>query len=156
MKTRKLLYAMIISGIFAVDQAIKVWIRKTAVHDILYRLDGILEITHCFNTGAAFSMMREYPFGIVGVTVVLLAVSSYYLYQSNHMPVGFCMAMSVLIGGGLGNFYDRIVYQRVTDYIRLLFIPFPVFNFADICITGSVVVLAIYILTERLDVHPET
>ena len=51
------------------------------------------------------------------------------------------LAISGLIGGGLGNLIDRILFGGVTDYIRLSLIRFPIFNFADICITVSVAAL---------------
>ena len=65
------------------------------------------------------------------------------------------MTLSVLVGAGAGNLLDRILFGGVTDYIRLLWIPFPVFNLADICITVSVAVLSYCIITGRLDRHPE-
>ena len=60
-------------------------------------------------------------------------------------------AICCMIGGGVGNLIDRIVYAGVTDYIRLLLFDFPVFNLADIAITGSGVVLLILILMGKLE-----
>ena len=50
---------------------------------------------------------------------------------------------------------DRVIWGGVTDYIRLLFIRFPVFNFADICITVSVAVLFILICFDSKTDKPE-
>ena len=57
--------------------------------------------------------------------------------------------MAGILGGGLGNLLDRIFFGGVTDYINLLPIRFPIFNFADICITLSVGALVWQILFDR-------
>lgn len=67
----------------------------------------------------------------------------------------FCVSLSVLLGGGIGNLIDRVIWGGVTDYIRLLFIRFPVFNFADICITVSVAVLSVLICFDHKVDKPE-
>ena len=67
----------------------------------------------------------------------------------------FCVSLSVLLGGGIGNLIDRVIWGGVTDYIRLLFIRFPVFNFADICITVSVAVLFVLICFDHKVDKPE-
>ena len=51
----------------------------------------------------------------------------------------------------MGNLIDRIAYAGVTDYIRLLLFDFPIFNLADMAITGSIAVLLILLLTGRLE-----
>ena len=65
------------------------------------------------------------------------------------------ISVVTLIGAGASNLIDRILFGGVTDYIRLLFIHFPVFNLADICITCSVMIMSILIMTGRLDKQPE-
>ncbi len=52
----------------------------------------------------------------------------------------------MIIAGGLGNLVDRIWRGYVVDYIRVLFIDFPVFNFADILVTCGAAMLMIYLL----------
>ena len=65
----------------------------------------------------------------------------------NKRPEGkfFYIVAGLIIGGGLGNLYDRIVNGYVIDYISLLFFP-PVCNFADYCITVGVNLLVFYVL----------
>ena len=60
-------------------------------------------------------------------------------------------SVSGLIGGGLGNLVDRILFGGVTDYIRLSLIRFPIFNFADICITVSVAALMLLLLFDHFN-----
>ena len=61
------------------------------------------------------------------------------------------IALAFVIGGGAGNLIDRLAFGEVTDYVRLLFIRFPVFNLADVCITGGAVLLMLLALTGRLE-----
>ena len=61
----------------------------------------------------------------------------------------FCVSLSVLLGGGIGNLIDRVIWGGVTDYIRLLFIRFPVFNFADVCVVIGAGMLIYHVLIEE-------
>ena len=54
----------------------------------------------------------------------------------------------MIISGGIGNLIDRIARGYVTDYIKVLFIDFPVFNFADILVTCGSFLLIIYLIRD--------
>ena len=58
----------------------------------------------------------------------------------------FKLSIGFLLGGLLGNLFDRIIYSGVRDFIYLKFINFPVFNIADIAITVGTIMLIVYIL----------
>ena len=58
--------------------------------------------------------------------------------------------MPLLIAGGLGNLIDRIARGFVIDYIQVLFINFPVFNFADCLVTCSAIALMIYLVYDMI------
>lgn len=148
-------YAAIILVSFAADQLIKAAIRRVPLSSVVFRMDGFLEITHCTNTGAAFSIFQGSPRWIAVLSGGLMLIAAMYLIRNLRLHPRAAAALSLLLGGGLGNLYDRIVYGGVTDYIRLLFVSFPVFNLADICITLSVAVLSYYLLMGRLDACPD-
>ena len=57
----------------------------------------------------------------------------------------FYFSVALIVGGGLGNLVDRVIYRYVVDYLSLSFFP-PVCNFADYCITIGVVILAVYLV----------
>jgi len=135
------------------DQMIKHLIRKFEPGTLIWRRRPILELMRTDNQGAAFSVLS-------GKTVFLLALTSLVLvcaalavlfYRGLSRESRVCLA--VMLGGGLGNWIDRAVFRSVTDYIRLLFIRFPVFNFADICITCSVIYLIMLIVLDRFESH---
>ena len=87
------------------------------------------------------------------ISVILLVVLGVFLYRSLALSPAAQIAFSCLIGGGIGNLIDRVLYGSVTDYIRLIPIRFPVFNLADIAITTSVSALLLMILIGRLEIR---
>lgn len=154
--TRKpFLYPIIAGLICALDQAIKCGIRRLPEHVAFFTIPGILELTRYTNTGAAFSILTGHTAFLAILSLLLLGVMVVVIPKNTRLCPEVRATLSVLIGAGAGNLLDRILFDGVTDYIRLLWIPFPVFNFADICITASVAVLSYFIITGRLDQHPE-
>ena len=59
-------------------------------------------------------------------------------------------AVSFIAGGALGNFIDRVRLGYVIDMFQLKFIEFPVFNFADLCITAGAVLFIIMIYKDSV------
>jgi len=145
----RLCYGTVTVLVFMLDQAIKRYILCQPVGVSLFRLHGIVEITHQLNTGAAFSLFAGHTPLILLMTGVLLPVIIYLLLTQIKLSFSGKIALSLLIGGSLGNLSDRLIYGGVIDYIRLLLIPFPVFNLADICIVLSVGMLAACLFTTQ-------
>lgn len=135
----------------AMDQIVKAIIRRQAQGQSLFELSGIVAITPSFNTGAAFSMLSGQPVFLAVVSGALLLALCLYTHRAMHLTRAAETALCFMIGGGAGNLIDRIVYAGVTDYIRLLLFDFPVFNLADMAITGSIAVLLILLLTGKLE-----
>lgn len=141
--------------IFMIDQAVKICIRGIPLYAVSFSAAPLFEITHCENTGAAFSILSGRTGLLSALSLVLLLVligGLWRVFGKDRLSLGMA---ACLIGGGAGNLTDRLLRGSVTDYIRLLFIDFPVFNFADICITISVTVLSFNLISGRLDEHPE-
>lgn len=152
---RRALPALIAACIWAADQLIKHAVRQVPYDSVLMRVPGVLEITHCVNTGAAFSMLTGRTVLLALLSVALLGAILVFFMRCTRLRTSSAVALAALVGGGLGNLTDRVVFGGVTDYIRLLFISFPVFNLADICITCSILFLILELLTGRLDPFPE-
>ncbi|MGN0990237.1 MAG: signal peptidase II [Candidatus Ventricola sp.] len=135
----------------AADQLIKAYIRCKPQRKTLFEIPGIAAITPSFNTGAAFSLLSGQTVFLAVLSAVLLLVLCVYLNRALHLSRAAQTSLCFLIGGGVGNLIDRIVYGGVTDYIRLLPIDFPIFNLADIAVTGSVAALLMLLFTGRLE-----
>jgi len=132
------------------DQLIKSRVRLLPPGQPFFRLSGLFELVPSFNTGAAFSMLRGNSALLIAISVLLLF---FCLYIGKIMRLTRPARLSclLLIGGGAGNLIDRLFFGGVTDYIRLLFLDFPIFNLADVAITCSVFVLIMLLMTNRLE-----
>lgn len=148
-------YGLIAIAVAVLDQMIKAYVRSFPLGESILEIPGILSFTHCVNTGAAFSMMAGYTAVIAVFSIGLLAGIGMYAVRNLHLTMPAWMAVACLAGGGIGNLLDRLLYSGVTDYIRLQFIDFPVFNLADIAITGSVSVLLILLASDTLEIPTE-
>lgn len=135
----------------AADEALKALIRTQPQGAVLFSMPPIMEITHRANTGAAFSLLSGNPLLVTLLSAALLAALCAVMLRVLRLTRAARIALAFVIGGGAGNLIDRLVFGEVTDYIRLLFIRFPVFNLADMCITGGVAVLILLALTGRLE-----
>lgn len=137
--------------IVAADQAIKAVIRCRTPEQTLFEIPGVVAITPSFNTGAAFSLFSGNAVLLAAVSAALLLALFIYAGRNMHLTQAAQAALGCLVGGGVGNLIDRIAYAGVTDYIRLLLFDFPVFNLADMAITGSIAILLILLLTGKLE-----
>ena len=137
--------------VIAADQAIKSVIRRQTPGQMIFEIPGVVAITPSFNTGAAFSLLTGQPMLLAVISAVLLLAFCLYVARRIRLTRAAETALCCLVSGGVGNLIDRIAFAGVTDYIRLLLFDFPVFNLADMAITGSIAVLIILLLTGKLE-----
>lgn len=135
----------------ALDQTIKALIRQRPNGSVFFEIPHVVSIVHRRNTGAAFSLLAGRTTLITLVSVALMTLLVWLFLRTMRISKEGKLALAVLIGGGIGNLIDRIAFGSVTDYIRLSFIDFPVFNFADILITVSIGALLLLTLMGRLE-----
>ena len=147
MKKYLFLIPVLIAGI---DQWIKSWIRTRPEGVAFFRMSGCFELVPSVNTGAAFSILSGNNLLLILFSVLLLFLCL-YIRKTFRLTILARVAFLVLLGGGIGNLIDRVCFGGVTDYIRLLFLEFPIFNLADIAITCSVFVLILLLITNRLE-----
>jgi len=145
------IHGIIAIAVTALDQIIKGYVRRIPWGKVFFEVNGLFSLEHCVNTGAAFSMLSGHTMLLAVVSLMLLAVIVVYVTKRMRLTMPARVAMECLIGGGLGNLWDRLFHSGVTDYIRLQFIDFPVFNLADMAITASIAVLLILLFTDALE-----
>jgi signal peptidase II len=104
-------------------------------------IKGMLHLTYVENTGVAFGLMKnQRPFLIlVGIIVCALIIIFYKSSLKSEILLRFALAL--ILGGSLGNLFDRVFYGHVIDYIDLR--VFPVFNLADISINVGIALVLI-------------
>ncbi len=111
-------------------------------------IKSFLELTYTENTGAAFGSFAGKNIAIM-VTVIVIIVLLLLKYRrlcktGNYYDIK--LAMAILISGAAGNLIDRIIHGFVIDFIYFAPIDFPKFNFADICIVLSLLIISYLLL----------
>jgi len=105
-------------------------------------IKGFFYILPTKNNGAAFSSFAGYQIFLI---LISLAILTYLIYISFKQQKGKLSTVSygLLIGGLLGNLFDRIVFHYVRDFIsiHLFKYEFAIFNIADICIVVGAIIL---------------
>ena len=142
---------IIVCFITALDQATKACIRKMPLGVVFFELPGVFALTNSVNTGAAFSLFSKKTLLLAVVSAALLVFIYQYVCRNMNLTGIAWSALACLLGGGVGNLIDRVFFTGVTDFIELRFMSFPIFNLADIAITGSVAVLLLLLLTNTLE-----
>lgn len=149
---KKRLY--VLSFIFVViDQFIKIIISNTIkLNTSINLIPNFFYLSNVHNDGAAFSIMSGNRFFLLLITVLALIIIYFCFLKNNNMTKLETLLNSMLLGGIIGNFIDRIIYGYVIDYLEfnIFGYNFPIFNFADICIVLSVIGILINSIREDL------
>ena len=111
-------------------------------------IKNVLELNYLENRGAAFGMLQDQKIFFILIAVFIIGIISYVLcimpddkkYNALHI------LLVMICSGACGNMIDRIRTDYVVDFIYFVLINFPIFNFADICVTVSTVLLIILFL----------
>jgi len=148
--------ALVIITVVAVglDQWSKHWAENDLQHRLTRRvtlIDGYLALTYVRNPGAAWGFLAgshesfRRPF-FVTISVVAMVFILYLFLRLQRGQRLMMMALSLVMGGAIGNFIDRIRFNYVVDFIdfhvRRSF-KWPTFNVADIAISVGVALLFI-------------
>ena len=132
--------------VLAADQMIKRAIRATPLGCVLLRIPGVLEITHCVNTGAAFSALSGSGLLLILLTAALIIAAIVWYLRHGDCNRWLAAGVTLIVAGGLGNLYDRLTLGYVIDFIEVLFVRFAIFNVADVAVVCGTVCLIIGIL----------
>ncbi|MGA7908723.1 MAG: signal peptidase II [Candidatus Sulfotelmatobacter sp.] len=137
------------------------WSKRLVAHRLaLYAhiqiIPGFFRITHTENTGAAFSLFADSPAPwktamLIAFSVIALVVVSVLLWNDNHAHAATGIGLSLIMGGALGNLWDRVTSGRVVDFL-LFYVKryqWPVFNLADSAIVVGAGLLVLEILFSR-------
>ncbi len=112
-----------------------------------------LAIRKIYNSGAAFSFLSEasgwqrWFFIALALTVVI--VLTVWLYRLHKNQVRTALALSLVLGGAIGNLVDRVLYGHVIDFIDVYYASWhwPTFNLADSSITLGAALLLLDVFT---------
>lgn len=120
-----------------------------------------LILTKVENTGAFLSAGNDLPVAIRFIIlsilpVIVLGYGLYYLLFKRDLPKIMQIGLCFLIGGGIGNIFDRLMYGSVTDFLHIDFGLFRtgIFNLADVSIMTGIGILLIHSLSVQYQ-NPE-
>jgi signal peptidase II len=142
-------------GIVALDQLTK-WlvVRGMELHQQIPVLGSFFSLYSHRNRGAAFGILQNQRVFFVIVTIGIVIALLVYLQKTvAERKVWLSVALSLVLGGALGNFIDRALFGEVVDFIHLYFsfahYDFPNFNVADSAICIGVTMLLLDALFDR-------
>lgn len=141
-----LLFAL---GVAGFDQVTKRIIDASfALGEVLPVIPGFFSLTHSRNRGAAFGMFAELPDPWRGLLLVFFAgfvvvLLTWMMASTPQEDRWQRVAIASVIGGALGNLYDRVVVGEVIDFLDVYVgsAHWPTFNVADSFITVGVILL---------------
>lgn len=106
---------------------------------------NVFHITYVMNEGAAFSIFSgKQTFLVIITAAALLAVILYIAVKRPKNPL-IMTSLTMILAGGTGNLYDRIVLNGVRDFFDFRIINFAVFNIADIFVVCGALLLVLYL-----------
>ncbi len=127
------------------------------LHDSVVVIPGFFQLTHVQNTGAAFGLFADsaaqWKIGaLVSFSVVALLVVSALLWKNSHSLSTTTIGLSLILGGAMGNLWDRMMSGRVVDFLDFYVGSYhwPAFNVAD----TAIVIGAILLISEIFFAKP--
>ena len=143
-------FLLVVIGIFVIDQGIKTWAME-AVHGEEYAVimkGSCINLELFYNRGVAFSMLAFLGDNLKWVQFLLIIGIIAYVFYEGYLKQ-YAFAIGLIIGGALGNLYDRFIHEGVVDYVAWhCGFDFAIFNFADVMIDLGVALILLMTFLE--------
>lgn len=107
----------------------------------------VFNLTHVYNPGAAFSFLADaggWQRHFFSALALGASIAIIFILRKHHQDKIFALALSLILGGAIGNLIDRVLLGHVIDFIQVYWGQhyFPAFNIADSAITiGAILML---------------
>jgi signal peptidase II len=140
------IFFLVLVGTFIIDQNI-----KNIFVEGYYRAGECIDLKLHYNKGVAFSMFESLGPYLKWIQASLIAIILYVIFKEGYLK-RYAFPAGLLVGGALGNVYDRFIHEGVVDYVAWhCGFNFAVFNFADVAIDLAVVIIVImvYFFSEK-------
>ena len=137
--------------------------KDISLHDGIQIIPGFFRLTHLENRGAAFGLFADSPAQwkiamLVSFSIIALVVVSAMLWRSTHAMASTGIGLALILGGAIGNLWDRLLNGRVVDFL-LFYVgqyQWPAFNVADSAIVVGAGLLVFEILFVKSPVQPNS
>ena len=157
MRSKDLLFLAVALPVVLLDQLTKAWIvGSLQINDGYAMIDGLFNIVHVRNPGAAFGFLagaspwfRSVFFA--AVTVAAIGMILHYLRRMRDGSVPLVLSLALILAGAVGNLIDRVRFGEVVDFLdfHIGSAHWPAFNVADAAISTGAVLLAISMIAKR-------
>ena len=151
-------YSIINSIIFTLSIFVLVLIdfftKKFAIENIVADypstfIPGIIDFQYLENRGMAWGFLQNQTILLLILSIIVSLILLFFMYTHSN-DIMLCISSVLIIAGGIGNSIDRISQGYVVDFIRFHFWQsFPIFNFADICVTIGGFLLVLYVIFKK-------
>ena len=149
-----IIHISIIFIIFLLDRISKIYILNIAetTGEVDIYINSILNFILIWNTGIGFGLFssdQSYAYNFITILIILINVIIIYLIFKSKKIISYFY--TIILGGSLGNLFDRIYYYAVPDFIDLHLGNFHwfIFNIADIFITVGIIGLLLVELLKK-------
>ena len=144
-KKENLFYLIVVATIFFLDRFSKIIVLNN-FKDNTHYINNFINLDLIWNIGIGFGLLSTDSstiYSLITTIIALVIIFLLYIFVISESLDKFIYA--IILGGALGNFYDRLVYKAVPDFIDLHYNNFHwfTFNVADIFITFGIVVFVL-------------
>ncbi len=158
---------LLVLSIILVSVALDQWTKQLAVthlkhHTDIEYLNGMFKFTFAENTGAFLSLGANSSEGVRNVALkalplILLIVLFFYVLFSNTLNRWQIIAFSFVLGGGISNIYDRLLYHKVVDFMNIGIgeLRSGIFNVADMSIMAGLFLLLPFMFQSKKKEEPD-
>ena len=133
---QRFLPTFVVLAVFLLDRLAKFWVQSRMIYGESIPILPFFHITYVENTGAAFGIGQNRNGFLIAASILILIVLFAYARRMGAENATLKASIALVIGGALGNLYDRIVYGSVVDFLDFFAGAhhWPAFNLADSCI----------------------
>jgi signal peptidase II len=143
-------WLLLAAVIIVLDQAAKLYFNGSFTYGQRLNVLPVFDLTLVFNRGAAFSFLateagwQRWFFTALGIGAAVV-ITVILHRQGRQAHPRFALALSLIMGGALGNVIDRVAYGHVVDFLLFYWKDwyYPAFNLADVAITCGAVLLVL-------------
>ncbi|QFT88797.1 Lipoprotein signal peptidase [Bacillus sp. THAF10] len=145
------MYYIIALAIIIIDQLTK-WlvVRYMELGESIPIIENFLYLSSHRNRGAAWGILEGQMYFFYAITMIVVIGLIVYLQKLPKDQPWMKLALSLMLGGAIGNFIDRLLHQEVIDFINTFIFTydFPIFNVADSALVIGVGIILVLTILE--------
>lgn len=136
--------------VIVLDRVTKIWVIDHLIFEAPLRVLPFFNLHIAFNTGAAFSFLQAASgwqnWFLGGLAFVISTIIVIWLWRLSSRSYWLGIALCLILGGALGNAWDRILYGYVIDFLSFHWGDwyFAIFNAADSAICAGAIMVLLY------------